>query len=239
MSKFLSVYKAFFLSIAALLATLSINAQIFRNYVRSGHDHPPQYILVMLPTSSNAIKAFEKHNDPLDAHAIAHDRKLMIDKMVQDFNDNFKFCPFYFFIDTNVNKVINRDYEGVLLDGNLQPVSNVPDASDTTHFILRYGNSDPNSTQWKTRKGDILNSDFNNASMQMLIGMNYQFQQLYSWQPYKTIAYGQPRDARIAARKYRYTSKKYNIQYRPQAANYNTTLINYYKARKPRGASAH
>lgn len=111
---------------------------------------------------------------------------------------------------------------------SLQHIENgqLPSATDTTHFIVYYG-----YVQYNEEKPDVetenVRHDYSNNDAPMIIAMNYKFEQLPRYLPYKT-GWVHVRKINEEVHKYRYKAKYFNISFKPQALAYSYTLDAFY-----------
>ena len=107
--------------------------------------------------------------------------------MHADFTDNFTFCKVYYFNDTDADKIMNKQFDGVLMtaDGNLATNINISN-KDSNYLVLYYGypTSQSNKTKVVTDSSKIIShQDFpygkgmiiNNCKFQQ-IGYAYNFE---------------------------------------------------------------
>ena len=83
--------------------------------------HPPKALLVQIFTHRRLKEYYTNTQQTKRLQTFAEDIERYKAAMVADFNDNFKFCPVYYFYDTCAEKVKQGQFDGVLLDGNLKP----------------------------------------------------------------------------------------------------------------------
>ncbi|RYE23414.1 MAG: hypothetical protein EOP51_10610 [Sphingobacteriales bacterium] len=158
--------------------------------------------------------------------------------MVADFNDNFHYCPVYYFYDTTAEKVKQGQFEGVLLDSNLNPVKNmVISAKDTNFFVTYFGNSVPENVTtsygWNgtVNKDDELNYSHASSLRQAfkLVVMDHNFVQLPSYtELWSAVAIG--RKWRNLP-KYTYNSAHLSIYYWAFAGILSRNLTEFYTIR--------
>lgn len=220
------------LIIALIFYPYLSQGQLFKRMTAHADELPPAYVLVQLPTAEKRVlNYFHSKHDTVSATHLITDEAMVRQKMVGDFNRYFTYCPYYYFIDTNAEKIMNGEFAGNLLDSNLHIIGSngLPNVNDTTRFILYFGRAERNDDQWKTRRSDYLNSDYFVNGAPMLIAMDYKFHQLRSSLPYKA-RFGLVSIPRTEIRRYRYSSKRFdNILYKPQAAYYSATLATFYR----------
>ncbi|HYD20954.1 MAG TPA: hypothetical protein VEB40_05720 [Flavipsychrobacter sp.] len=97
-------------------------------------------VLVKLASHKSRIAYFESKGDLQNAAYLRKDANAIIQTTINDFEDNFNYCEVYYFIDTNLYKVLASKFDGVLLDRDLKPVSNpVIKNGDTKFLIVYYG----------------------------------------------------------------------------------------------------
>jgi hypothetical protein len=175
--------------LAAIIPAIGCHAQMMKA------------ILVQLNSEQNRVKYFTSHGQNTDAVRVQREASIIMKKTIADFRDNFKCCPVYFFIDTNVSLVKNKQFENVLLGFDLKPIQEpVITAADTNYFVTYYGLPEENGVA-PNRKGCVL--------------LNYKFEQVY----YRL------RNSEVD-QKYAIASGKYDMIYRPIARQLNRLLKN-------------
>lgn len=123
------------------LLTLTILVSItFTTYAKKKRMYKPTVILVQLKAEHRKITELEKNNRDNSAKMIREDAQQVRKRMIKDFTDNFSYCPVYYFIDTNLDKIKRYEFSGVLLDKEGNVVSNPAISNgDTTFYIAYYG----------------------------------------------------------------------------------------------------
>lgn len=121
--------------------------------------------------------------------------QLVAQVMVNDFRDNFSYCPVYFFYDTNYHLVLQGKFESALLNADGTPANNIVlSASDTDYRIAYFGQIASNNNSTTTMgKGLVLTDHKGNIIDQYWRG------------EYFDILKPDPR--------YSYTSKKFDLRY--------------------------
>lgn len=183
-------------------------------------------VLVQLRTENNRIKAMEKNHAYRPLEEVKKDALEVRERTIKDFTDFFKQCPVYYFMDTNSERIINKQFDGVLLNASLNPCNCHPEepylivnwgypaagarhgkpAKDATQQVA--GNGEPNG------KGLIINDE--------------QFRQL----TYIYLLRYQAAVMKLSkkAKPYIYESKHYDIDYFPVADNFDKQFDNLYRS---------
>ncbi len=229
MSRILSI-----VAIILLAAQISAEAQVVKRKKAKSNEHPPKAILVQLFTYQRKIDYYTKLQQPNEIKLLKQDTDSMITRMVSDFNDNFYYCPVYYFIDTNAHRVIKKDLDGILLDAQLQPVKNpVISGKDDNYQIVIFGYpiQKPTDNLKKSEYGDFFSSNYSvtTAYKQRLVVFDDEFDKVPLPLPNgSNNVYGgalkKPSDH------YVYTSKKFPIYYKPYAKNLSAKMYDFYGA---------
>jgi len=98
-------------------------------------------LLVQLNTEQSKIGYFIKAGRKADAEKIKRETIKMNKKMISDFTDHFTFCPVYYYVDTNVDRIKSKNFDNILLDAKGLPIAN-PIGKDSNYLIALYGTDD-------------------------------------------------------------------------------------------------
>jgi len=100
----------------------------------------PKAVLVQLRSEHNRMDAMERNRSYKELAQVKNDAVQITTRMIADFHDHFNFCPVYFYVDTNLDLVKSRKFQGVLFNADSTPVTN-PVISDTSqdYLIVYYG----------------------------------------------------------------------------------------------------
>lgn len=187
----------------------------------------PRVILVQLSSEQNRTNALLKAKRYTDLERFKQEAEYVRNATIADFRDNFKFCQVYFYIDTNIQKVKDCQFEGVLLYSDLSPVTNLSLAdSCELDAIVYYG-----YPQWQTKKGkwDTTKSNFGEAGKpygRALVINDHQLRQIH----YLYWLDGDFFNLKFLVRKknrknkYMYFSRKFELEYYPLAAELDRSL---------------
>ena len=195
----------------------------------------PKVVLVQLSSEQNRINALKKTKRYADLERFEKESVLVRNATIADFNDNFKFCPVYFYIDTNVQKVKDCQYEGVLLNSDLSVANNTTlTESCKMNAIVYYG-----YPQWQTKKGkwDTTKSNFGESGKpngRALVINDHQLRQvnyLY-WLDGDFFNFKFLVRKKNRKNKYMYFSRKFNLEYYPLAAELDRNLKERYRRLK-------
>ncbi|MCB0698242.1 MAG: hypothetical protein H6551_06345 [Chitinophagales bacterium] len=130
-----SIKQLSFLLLTTLLTLSTVTAQAKKKKM-----YKPTAILVQLKAEQRKISELEKNNRTGSANMIKEDAAQVRSRMIKDFTDNFDYCPVYYFMDTDLDKIKRYDFDGVLLDkdGNIVTSASIT-SGDSTFYIAYYG----------------------------------------------------------------------------------------------------
>ncbi|MCD6013679.1 MAG: hypothetical protein K0Q79_3541 [Flavipsychrobacter sp.] len=183
----------------------------------------PSAILLQVRSEHNRIEALTKAGRQKELNEVILDAQNAAAAMKRDFEDNFSFCPVYYFVDTNIDLIKQKRFDGILLASDGTPVADpVITSSSTDYYIVFFGYpvSQPKQGQvvkdpqrYKTSSGEPFGKGLviNNDEMQQLsyiIKFNY-----------NDIFLGKE-----MKKKYFYESKHFEIDYFPLAKELNKKL---------------
>ncbi len=180
-------------------------------------------VLVELKSEKNRMDAFKAaHNNSLIA-ILNRDIAGADSAMINDFTDNFHFCPVYYFVDTNEDAVKAHKY-GCLLKGDMTPVEGNPMADVDTEFIVVYYGKYAYQSRTESVAHDSTSSTVGSGLPygKGLVILNHKMQQISYL--YK-LDYDNLVLKATSKKKYYYTSKKFQLEYFPFAIKLNQALI--------------
>ena len=163
-------------------------------------------IIIQINSEQNKLRYLQKSGKNKEVENVAGEAMEARKKMITDFNDNFSYCPVYYYIDTNADLVKNKQFKNILLnqDGILvkAPIIN---SSDSDYLIVRYGYPDANTSVRNVKDLVIYTDKFTPLF------------RVHRHEPDKTT------------RKYVFISGKYDIDYYPAAKELNHTIEKRYE----------
>lgn len=179
-------------------------AQMVRRTKALPNEPAPKAVLVEIFTG---YKRLDRTQDNLTKPELETALKKATQKMKMDFEDNFKYCPVYYFYDSNIVAIQNGEIVEHIMDKNGNKVENpVIQNGDTTVLLLYYGVLIPDeSTPFDMH-----------VSKKMLIALDYKGD---------ILPYPLPRTPGPATYK-NFKSKKFNVFYRYS----NTRTDTHYRA---------
>lgn len=201
------------------------DAQIIaRKHAKPG-EKAPKALLVQLNTNQRKVDYFSKTKNKKSLKQVYIDTDSVMSKMIQDFTDNFSYCPVYYYIDTNAELVKQQKFTGILLDKNLHPVQNPPLSPADEYFIALYGM--PSLPNRQSNEGDVYNTDYTNARDRRLVVMDKNMNVLQKPLPNgsNNVFGGRMKEP---ASTYKYASPKFDLYYRPVAKHYSAKLRDFY-----------
>ncbi len=182
----------------------------------------PSAVLVQLKAEQNRTNALIKARKYNELEIFRKDVQGVMIATINDFWNHFDYCPVYYYIDTNFEAVMARKFDGILLDEHLSPITGtVISDTSTDYFIVYYG-----YPTWQTRKrywdttraadqGGHPNGRgliINDYKMRQL---NYIYRLDFDFFNFKKNRNRNP---------YKYTSKKFDVEYYPFASEFNRKL---------------
>lgn len=193
------------------------NAQLLARKKALPDEKPPKAVLVEL---FSGYKRVQRTQDKLTKPELLQALKKANQKMIMDFEDNFKYCPVYYFFDSNIIAIQNGEIAGNLLDEKGVVVQDpVINKDDTNFFILYYGVLVPDAS-----------SPFDlHLTQKMLVALDYKGD---------VLKYPLPKTPGPATYKnfkskklnifYRYSNKRTETHYRACALRYSHLLEKFY-----------
>ena len=184
----------------------------------------PRVLLVQLSSEHNRLVYLQQKKRYKDLEIATNDAKNVSDRMILDFKDNFKYCKVYYYVDTNLDHIKQRDFDGVLLNADRTVATEIV-INDTSkdYLIVYYGYPTEQSKEEDVvTDADRYRSNNGHPMGRGLIINNYLFQQvsfLYKF-GYENVAIRSVK----ANRPYIYVSKKWEMEYFPFAALLNQHL---------------
>lgn len=188
----------------------------------------PKAVLVQLSSEQNRIITLKKTKRYADLERFEKEAEIVRNATIADFKDNFKFCPVYFYIDTNIQKVKDCQYEGVLLNSDLSVATSttLTDDSCKLNAIVYYG-----YPQWQTKKGkwDTTKSNFGESGKpygRALVINDCKFKQInyIYWLDNDFFNFKFLVRKKNRKHTYMYFSKKFDLEYYPLAAELDRNL---------------
>ena len=92
--------------------------------------------------------------------------------IIADFNENFTYCPYYFFDDTNAQRVMNKHFIGTLFDREMKLIdSKRINTDDTTYQIAYFGH-------YLSASDDVSSEYTTGSSVQRLVLVDHKFRRI-------------------------------------------------------------
>jgi hypothetical protein len=182
----------------------------------------PVAVLVQLRSEHNRIQALTDAKNYDGLAQVKKDAVGVQKAMTNDFTDNFDFCPVYYYMDTNLTLVLQKKFDGVLMNADGLPAKKIAiSESDNKYLIVFYGYPVEQSRRKEEVAEEHGHADSGEPMGEGLIINNSQFHQvsfLYKF-GYENLLF------RIFHnRRYFYISKKFDMEYFPFAHALNTKL---------------
>jgi len=184
----------------------------------------PRAILVQLRSEHNRIEALARDRRHKELEEVKNDAVAVRQKMILDFSDNFTKCPVYYYMDTDINLIKNKQFDGALLNADGSPAHSIPlNNGSRDYLVVFYGQpvSQPKNTAVVT---DTTKYSYESDVPfgKGLVILNVEFKQVnYLYM----FGYNQRALKRsIKTKKYCYSSKHFDIEYFPFAKLFNNKL---------------
>ena len=211
----------------ALAVTLCMISSMV--YAQKSNDGKlPYAVLVQLKSEKNRIAALIMAHDKKNLIRVQKDASRVKKAMINDFKDHFTYCPVYFYMDSNADKVIAGDLDGILFTADSSPVPpNAMGLQDKKYIIVFYGYPitqshikkvvpDSVAKQPQTEAPNGKGLVINNSKME-------QISYLYKF-GYENFLFKPMRN-----RNYIAVSKKFDMEYFPTAGVLDTKLYKNHK----------
>ncbi|GAA4468085.1 hypothetical protein GCM10023093_25030 [Nemorincola caseinilytica] len=213
--------RKFFLTVLLSCAALPLTTEAKKRNSRDlSKRQPPKTVLVMLFTEENRRQALVKAHRYRDTAILNKDMRSVQEVTVKDFTNNFDFCPVYFFMDEDLDKVVNGQFGGTLLDKDMHP-ANV-NMADTNYLIVYYGFPGWQSHE-KRMEVTTLSDVGGKPNGWGLVVNNHEMRQVgYT---YWLRSVNLKKRGKIHG--YKYISPKFDIEYSPLAGELNSRLKKY------------
>ena len=183
----------------------------------------PIAVLVQLRSEHNRIQSLTESKNFGMVEQVQKDAVGVQRAMINDFTDNFDYCPVYYYMDTNLNLVIQKKFEGVLFNADGSPANKIViNDSDTKYLIVFYGYPEEQSRRTKEVANEHGHYDSGEPMGEGLIINNSKFHQvsfLYKF-GYENLLF-----RLFHNRRYFYVSKKFDMEYFPFAHALNSRLL--------------
>jgi hypothetical protein len=180
----------------------------------------PHYVLVQINSEKNRIDALQKAHRYADVEEVKKDAIGVKKAMMKDFSDHFSYCPVFYYVDTNIELIKSRQFEGILFDTAGRTITNLPiGPTSKDYLIVYYGLPTTQPHKVKVVKDSI--TEYSQVGVPSGIGLiicNYKLQQLRYI--YKLGLAFVMLDKK-KKKGYYYVSKHFNIEYFPLAADFN------------------
>ncbi len=183
----------------------------------------PDAVLVQLKAETRRTEALIKAKKYNELDILKKDALGAMTATVRDFSDNFSLCPVFYFFDSSTEKVLDKKFDGALLNSDLSRATTIP-LTDTSsnYLIVYYGNPSwqTNRRQWDTTRDANWGGDPNGRGLvvndPMLRQVSYVYRLDFDFFNFRRKGKKNP---------YKYTSKKFNIEYYPTAAEFQRMLL--------------
>lgn len=191
---------------------------------------PPKAVFVQLFTYPRRVAFYKRAKRPDDLKRFQHEAHAAAMLIVKDFNENFDYCPVYYYYDTNARFIREKKFTGYLLDKDLTPVTTSPVKPADTNFLIVMNSLLMSEDFLPERQGgdvDILSASDNvNSNKPRIVVYDHKFRQL----PRNTVRTAKGIGERKSTKRYAYKSQAFNISYTGKAATLNSNFYSFFDA---------
>lgn len=187
------------------------------------NDKYPTAVLVELQTRQSMIAGLTKDRRYKQLEEAQSDIAKEQAATINDFKDNFTYCPVYYFIDTNIELIRNKQFAGVLLNADRSIVSSQAIVPTDSDYVVVYFGYPTEQAKYHDKVKDTSKYTYNSGEPfgRGLVILNDQLEQInYLYELDYNILFRHK-----SAKKYSYESKHFNIVYSPCAADFNYKLL--------------
>jgi hypothetical protein len=231
-----------FVALLMLLSAADSDAQMFPPHAKPW-TKKPRALVVTLLTRGYQRESLRKYRPHL-LEEFETDVREVNKRIVKDFSQNFRYCPVYFIIDTNMSLLAQGKWAGILFDSTYRPITKaVIHPGDKDFFIAHYGSPTPQPDSSRARTlGDlggqmeVYGEDPTGLFQEKLIVTDADFVTLTSDKGPKTAYARALRPIWMSGPEYvdyrremTYNARFWNIDYIPSAYPYYVTLRKYFR----------
>ena len=177
----------------------------------------PRVILVQLRTEQNRQRELKNHHQSSLLEILKKDIAGLNEAVINDFKDHLAYCPVYYYVDTNYEKIKSKHFEGILLDASGEPVKDpVINSSSTNYLVAMWGHPVMQSVFESSAKDtSVYHGDYGlpMASRGLILHNDKLIQIAY----YYKLDWDASYIRKHFAKKYQYKSKKFDFDYAPCA----------------------
>jgi hypothetical protein len=178
----------------------------------------PCAVLLQLSSEHNRITALTRAHRAKEIEQVTTDAVAVQNAMLNDFKENFHYCPVYFFLDTNANLIRNKQFVGTLMTPDGVPVERVTPCIDSARYLVMYYGT-PSSQSRQSNTADADNS-YGTPAGRGLVILNENFTQIsYIYKLGTAELFGEAKK-----KKNYYSSPRFDIEYYPLASRFDERL---------------
>ncbi|WP_276133841.1 hypothetical protein [Polluticoccus soli] len=216
------------LLLAFLAGSFSASAQRPWRVKQRYRASPPKAIFVQLFTYPRRVAFYKKTKrteDLIKFQREAHNAAMQI---VKDFNENFDYCPVYYYYDTNARFIMDKKFTGHILNKDLTPATDLIVKPNDTNYLIVMNALMMSEDFLPGRKGEDIDifsaSDNVNSAKPRIVVYDHKFRQL----PRNTVRTPKGTGERKSAKRYTYKSHSFNLSYTGKAATLNSNFYSFF-----------
>lgn len=236
-----------FTCLALALMMPQTQAQIFPPKAKRSTVKPKALVVTLLTRGSQREHLKKYRPDLLPE--FEKDVREVNKRIRKDFSRNFRFCPVYFVVDTNLNQFAVGNWDSVLVDSALRPVTSpVIRPGEKNFFIAHYGGptSQPDSVRARFLgdmggETEVYGEDPTGMFQEKLHVADADFHALTGDKGPKTAYARSLRPVWMSGEEYvryrreiTYNARRWFIDYIPSAYPYDVTLRKYFRTQENR-----
>ncbi len=213
-----------------IIFLLSIHAICFAGNEDTGIY--PRAILIQLRSEHNRIQALTEAKRYSAVTEVEQDAIEITKRIKRDFHDNFPYCPVYYYVDTNAEKIKNKQFDGVVFNEDGTLAKNIVINSNSTDYLVAFYGYPVSQAKYKKVQTDTnrYTYDTDPPAGKGLVILNDKFLQLTYFYKLGYDELGFRFNKRD--RRYFYQSKHFDMEYYPFARLFNRTMLDRYGRRR-------
>lgn len=189
---------------------------------------PPKAVFVQLFTYPRRVAFYKRSKRTEDLVRFQREAHNAAMQMVKDFNENFDYCPVYYYYDTSARFIMDKKFAGRILNKDLTPSTDVVVKPTDTNYLIVMNSllmSEDFLPSSETEEVDIFSASDNvNSNKPRIVVYDHKFRQL----PRNTVRTPKGAFERKRDRRYTFRSHSFNLSYAGKAATLNNNFYNFY-----------
>lgn len=176
-------------------------------------------VLVMLKSERSKMAHFAKKGDTKNVKLVKQEANKVIEKTMLDFATHFNYCPVYYFMDTSLQMVLERNFDRILFNDKKEIYESSPLKKGDLNFVIVYYGIPPVDVQEKKNKEKTYQGDTYPNNGMVILDPDFKRRA----RNYDHYIYWPDLFYHIS-KEYSYSSKIFAMEYKPYARPLQSTL---------------